>query len=57
MYESVLIEEKAHFLTQNNDIVEKYVEEKKKQGYKVRIVESELMGYTVSSYLWIGFER
>lgn len=57
MYESVLIEEKAHFLTQNNDIVEKYVEEKKKQGYKVRIVESEPMGYTVSSYLWIGFER
>ena len=57
MYEQVLIEEQAHFLIQNKDIAERYAQEKKRQGYKVKIVEAEPMGYIVSSYLWIGFEN
>lgn len=57
MHEQILIEENAHFLVQKKDIVERYAEEKKKQGYKVKIVETEPIGYIVSSYLWIGFEN
>lgn len=57
MHEQILIEENAHFLVQKKGIVEKYAEEKKKQGYKVKIVETEPIGYIVSSYLWIGFDN
>lgn len=55
------IEEKAHFYFKETkkleEKVEAYAENKKKQGWTVRVIKAASKGYVVVSHLWLDVKE
>lgn len=53
MNEQIRIKEETHFYTEKKDIADRYAEEKRKQGCKVKVNHVNPIGYIVMCSLWI----
>lgn len=52
--EQIRIEEQAHFYIEKKELVNRYVREKKKQGYSVEVYPTQPKGFVVTSHLHLA---